>query len=119
MLPFETLADPVRRRIVEALTEGEYPASDLTRLIRDEFAISQPAVSQHLRVLRERGFVTTRAEGTRRHYRLTRDPFADVRQWLARYDALWSRALDDLDDWLTRDRPDAAAREDTDDDAPR
>ncbi len=102
---FETLGDPVRRLIVEELTGGERSAGELTVSAQDRFGISQPAVSQHLRVLRERGFVTTRAEGTRRYYRLAADPFADLRRWLSRYDRFWSGALDDLGTYLDASCP--------------
>jgi DNA-binding transcriptional ArsR family regulator len=100
--PFETLGDPVRRRLVEELARGERTAGELTELATSAFGISQPAVSQHLRILRERGFVTTRAEGTRRVYRLVGDPFAALRGWLERHDRLWSGALDSLGTYLDR-----------------
>ncbi|HEV2527183.1 MAG TPA: metalloregulator ArsR/SmtB family transcription factor [Thermomicrobiales bacterium] len=102
---FETLGDPVRRSIVEELAAGEQSAGELTAMAQVRFGISQPAVSQHLRILRERGYVTTRAEGTRRIYRLSADPFADLRLWLGRYDRLWSGALDDLGTYLNRPDP--------------
>ncbi|UNK70092.1 metalloregulator ArsR/SmtB family transcription factor [Microbacterium sp. H1-D42] len=70
MHEFEVLADAVRRRLVGLLALGEQPAGLLTDVVRTEFGISQPAVSQHLRVLRENGFATVRAEGTRRLYAL-------------------------------------------------
>ena len=66
MEAFEVLGDPVRRRILELLADGERSAGDVTGVVSEEFAISQPAVSQHLRVLRESGFATVRAAGTRR-----------------------------------------------------
>jgi len=58
---FDVLGDPVRRRILELLAEGEQPAGAITAVVQREFGISQPAVSQHLRVLRENGFTTVRA----------------------------------------------------------
>jgi len=65
---FEVLGDPVRRRVLELLVDGERSAGDLAATLHGEFGISQPAVSQHLRVLRENGFARVRAEGTRRLY---------------------------------------------------
>ena len=66
---FDALGDPVRRRVLEHLAQvGELSAGGLVALVREEFGISQPAVSQHLRVLREHGFATVRAEGRRRLY---------------------------------------------------
>jgi DNA-binding transcriptional ArsR family regulator len=58
---FDVLGDPVRRRILELLADGEQPAGEVTAVVRQEFGIWQPAVSQHLRVLRESGFATVRA----------------------------------------------------------
>ena len=68
MHAFDVLGDPVRRRILELLAAGELTSGDLTAAVRAEFGISQPAVSQHLRVLREHGFATVRPEGARRLY---------------------------------------------------
>lgn len=70
MHEFEVLADAVRRRLLALLALGEQPAGVLTEIVRDEFGISQPAVSQHLKVLRDHGFATARAEGSRRVYRV-------------------------------------------------
>jgi len=79
------LADPTRRRVVELLSTGERTAGE----IADAFPQSRPAMSRHLRLLREAGIVTSRAEGTRRVYALNRAPLADLEQWLAqRLDAL-------------------------------
>jgi len=101
---FEVLADPVRRRLVELLAEGERAAGDLGGEIRREFGISQPAVSQHLRVLRETGFAQSRAEGTRRLYVLDSGPLADVDAWLTPYRQLWAQRLDALDTEIRRGR---------------
>lgn len=70
MHPFAVLADDVRRRLVELLATGEQPAGALVEVVRAEFGISQPAVSQHLKTLRDEGFATVRAEGARRLYAL-------------------------------------------------
>ena len=93
----DALADPVRRRIVEVLSDGETSAGDLTSQIRAAFGISQPAVSQHLRVLREAGCVTVRAAGNRRISALTGVPFAALADWLTTWRGCWAASLDDLD----------------------
>lgn len=80
--PFEALGDGVRRRILELLASGERPAGEIVAALQAESAISQPAVSQHLRVLRDTGLVTVRAEGTRRFYRLDRAGFDAAQAWL-------------------------------------
>ena len=78
---FEALGDPTRRRIVELLAGGEQTAGDVAR----EFAVSRPAVSRHLRVLREAGIASARSEAQRRVYRLEPKPLAEMEAWLARY----------------------------------
>ncbi|GAA1756737.1 hypothetical protein GCM10009681_29840 [Luedemannella helvata] len=85
MHAFDVLGDPVRRRILELLAEGEQAAGVLTAKIQQEYGISQPAVSQHLRVLRDNGFATVRADGTRRLYAIDPDPLREVGAWLARF----------------------------------
>src|SRR5689334_13953278 len=75
---FDVLGDPVRRRILELLAEGEQSSGAVSEVIRAEFGISQPAVSQHLRVLRDSGFTTVRAEGTRRLYAVDTAPLREV-----------------------------------------
>jgi DNA-binding transcriptional ArsR family regulator len=82
---FDVLGDPVRRRILELLADGERPAGAVTEAVRAEFGISQPAVSQHLRVLREAGFATVRADGARRLYAVRPEPLRDVDAWLDRF----------------------------------
>lgn len=82
MQPFDILGDPVRRRILELLLLDERAAGELVAAIGREFGISQPAVSQHLRVLREGSFVTVRAEAQKRLYSLRAEPFADIERWL-------------------------------------
>lgn len=81
---FEALGDPVRRRILEILFAGEQPAGDVAAAVRAETSISQPAVSQHLKVLREAGLVTVRADGTRRWYSLDPAGLDTALAWLAR-----------------------------------
>jgi len=93
---FDVLADPVRRRLVELLADGEQSAGALTATARAEFGISQPAVSQHLRVLRENGFATVRPEGTRRLYAVAPTALDDVEAWVATVKHHWQPRLDAL-----------------------
>ena len=104
MHAFDVLGDPVRRRILELLADGEQTSGAVTATIQREFGISQPAVSQHLRVLRENGFATVRAEGARRLYAVGSDPLREVDQWLDRFRAFWSQHLDALGTELARGR---------------
>ncbi|WP_082802116.1 ArsR/SmtB family transcription factor [Herbidospora cretacea] len=84
MHAFDVLGDPVRRRILELLADGEQSAGEVGAIVQEEFGITQPAVSQHLRVLRENGFATVRAEGTRRLYAVDPAPLAEIDSWLTR-----------------------------------
>ena len=94
MHALDVLGDPVRRRILELLLAwGESPAGAITEVIRAETGISQPAVSQHLRMLREQGFVQVRPAGTRRLYALHPDAFAPVDAWLAPFRDQWASSL--------------------------
>ncbi|MFI6825137.1 ArsR/SmtB family transcription factor [Micromonospora sp. NPDC050187] len=104
MHAFDVLGDPVRRRILELLADGERPAGEVGAVVQAEFGISQPAVSQHLRVLRENGFATVRAQGTRRLYAVDPAPLAEVDRWLARYRRFWEQRLDALGTELARGR---------------
>ena len=110
------LGDPVRRRILELLAEGEHTSGAVCTTIQDEFGISQPAVSQHLRVLRESGFATVRAEGTRRLYAVDPRALRDVDDWLDRFRRFWTPPLDALATELARGRRDRRRRAD---DGPR
>lgn len=103
---FDVLSDPVRRRILELLAEGERPAGEVGAVVQEEFGISQPGVSQHLRVLRDNGFASVRAEGTRRLYAVNPEPLREVDTWLERYRALWTQRLDALDTEIRRGRRD-------------
>ena len=96
MHAFDVLGDPVRRRILELLAEGEHTSGEVVAVIAAEFGISQPAVSMHLRVLRESGFASTRAEGARRIYALETGPLAEVDAWLSPFRAFWEQRLDAL-----------------------
>jgi DNA-binding transcriptional ArsR family regulator len=99
---FDVLGDPVRRRILELLADGEQAAGAVSGVIRAEFGISQPAVSQHLRVLRESGFATVRADGTRRLYAVDSAPLQEVDIWLERFRRFWNQRLDALGTELAR-----------------
>ena len=98
----DVLGDPVRRRIMELLATGEHPAGAVVEAITAEFGISQPAVSQHLRVLRESGLATVRAEGTRRLYAVDAEPLEEVDRWLDQFRQHWSSRLDALGTDLAR-----------------
>jgi DNA-binding transcriptional ArsR family regulator len=96
MHAFDILGDPVRRRIVELLADGERAAGDVGAIVQAEFGISQPAVSQHLKVLRENGFASVRADGARRLYAVEAAPLQEVDAWLAPYRRFWNPKLDAL-----------------------
>ncbi len=102
MHAFEVIADPVRRRILELLVDGEQPSGALTEVIRSEFGISQPAVSQHLRVLRDSGYASVRAEGTRRLYAVEPAPLREIDEWMDRFRSFWTQRLDALGTELAR-----------------
>jgi DNA-binding transcriptional ArsR family regulator len=101
---FDVLGDPVRRRILELLADGEQTAGTVTGVIQRQFGISQPAVSQHLRVLRESGFATVRADGTRRLYEVDAAPLREVDIWLDHFRRFWTQRLDALGTELARGR---------------
>jgi DNA-binding transcriptional ArsR family regulator len=104
MEAFDVLGDPVRRRILELLASGERPAGDVAATIQAEFGLTQPAVSRHLRVLRESGFATVKPVGTRRLYALDADGFEGAEEWLASLRAQWNRRLDALATEIARGR---------------
>jgi DNA-binding transcriptional ArsR family regulator len=101
---FDVLGEPVRRRILELLAEGELSAGTLGATIQAEFGISQPAVSQHLKVLRESGFAVVRADGARRLYAVSAEPLREVDAWLDRFRRAWAQPLDALATELARGR---------------
>jgi DNA-binding transcriptional ArsR family regulator len=96
----EALGDPTRRRIVELLTTRDRNAGE----IASHFDVSRPAVSRHLRVLRENGLVRARTEGQQRIYSLDTAPLEELDAWLARYRAFWTNRLDALDTEIKRRR---------------
>jgi DNA-binding transcriptional ArsR family regulator len=99
---FDVLGDPVRRRILELLAEGELPSGAIASIVQAEFGISQPAVSQHLKVLRDSGFATVRPEGTRRLYAVDSAPLHEIDLWLERFRRFWEQRLDSLATELAR-----------------
>jgi len=101
----EVLAEPNRRQILDLLVASERPVGDLV----DELGISQPAVSKHLRIMREAGLVESRTEAQRRVYRITPAPLRELDVWLEPYRMLWESRIDDLERHLDEMHP-AAAR---------
>ena len=93
MTAVEAIAQPTRRQILDLLREGERPVGELV----ERLEMSQPAVSKHLRVLREAGLVGVRADAQRRLYRVRPEPLAELDDWLAPYRRLWTRSLDALE----------------------
>lgn len=96
MSSFSVLAEPQRRRILDLLRDVERPVGDLVR----ELGISQPAVSKHLRVMREAGIVESRVDAQRRLYRVRPEPLREIDLWLEPYRAMWTASLDALEDHL-------------------
>ena len=94
------LADPVRRELVGLLARGELAAGELA----DRFPVSRPAISRHLRVLRQAGLVTARTEGRRRLYALEPRPLREIDEWLEPYRDLWAQRLNALDTEIARGR---------------
>src|SRR2546427_4864755 len=92
-VPFEVLAEPNRRRILDLLRVADRPVGDLV----GELSVSQPAVSKHLRVLREAGLVEVRPEAQRRIYRVRWEPLRAIDEWLEPYRRLWGSRPDDLE----------------------
>ena len=96
MQAFDVLGDPVRRRILELLSAGEHSSGDVVAVIQREFGITQPAVSQHLKVLRDSGFATVRRDGARRLYSVESLPLKEIDAWLDRFRGFWEPKLDAL-----------------------
>ena len=102
MHAFDVLGDPVRRRILELLAEGELTSGAITAVVQAEFGISQPAVSQHLKVLRDSGFATVRPEGARRLYAVDAEGLREVDVWVGRFRRFWEQRLDALGTEIAR-----------------
>jgi DNA-binding transcriptional ArsR family regulator len=98
MSAFAVLAEPNRRRILDLLRERERPVGDLVEAL----GVSQPAVSKHLRVLRDAGAVESRVDAQRRLYRLRPEPLREIDAWLAPYREQWGESLDALERHLDR-----------------
>jgi DNA-binding transcriptional ArsR family regulator len=99
---FDVLGDPVRRRILELIGEEELASGAVGEVIQREFGISQPAVSQHLKVLRDNGFATVRPDGARRLYAVAPEPLHDIDDWLGQFRRFWTPHLDALATELAR-----------------
>jgi DNA-binding transcriptional ArsR family regulator len=99
---FDALGDPVRRRILELLADGEHRSGDIVEVIQNEFGITQAAVSQHLRVLRESGFASVRVDGPRRIYSVEVEPLQAVNAWLDRLRSFWEPTLNALETEIAR-----------------
>ena len=104
MHAFDVLGDPVRRRILELLAHGEQPSGAIAATVQAEFGITQPAVSQHLRVLRDNGFARVRPDGARRLYAVDATPLREVEEWLGQFRRFWDQHLDALATELARGR---------------
>lgn len=102
MHAFDVLGDPVRRRILELLADGELASGSIGDVVQAEFGISQPAVSQHLRVLRDSGFARVRPDGARRLYAVDPTPLQQVDAWLDPFRHFWNQRLDSLATELAR-----------------
>ena len=98
-MSFAVLAEPTRRDILDLLRDGERPVGELV----DRLRLSQPAVSKHLRVLRDAGLVDVRPDAQRRMYRIRPEPLVEMDAWLAPYRRLWTQSLDKLEQHLSRE----------------
>lgn len=102
MHAFDILGNPIRRRILELLAEGELRSGEIVEVIRDEFGITQAGVSQHLGILREGGFAHVRVDGPRRIYSVDTDPFEAIDAWLEPFRRFWEPRLDALETEIAR-----------------
>jgi DNA-binding transcriptional ArsR family regulator len=96
MHAFDVLGDPVRRRLLELLADHERSSGDMTAIVQREFGLTQPAVSQHLKVLRDSGFASVRVDGARRIYAVQGEPMQQVDAWLDRFRIFWAPKLEAL-----------------------
>jgi DNA-binding transcriptional ArsR family regulator len=101
---FDVLGDPIRRRILELLADGELTSGAITAVVQAEFGITQPAVSQHLKVLRDSGFATVRPDVARRLYAVDAGPFRQLDDWLDHFRRFWDQRLDSLATELARSK---------------
>lgn len=110
MNAFDVLGDPVRRRILELLADGDQTAGHVVEAVQQEFGISQAGVSQHLKVLRENGFAAVRVDGSRRIYSIASASFQDVDAWLDRFRRFWGHHLNALTAEIARGKRERAVR---------
>ena len=96
MHALDILGDPVRRRLLELMADGERTAGDMTAILQSEFGISQSAVSQHLKVLRESGLAAMRIDGPRRIYSVEPEAMREVDVWLERFRGIWAPRMEAL-----------------------
>lgn len=96
MHAFDVLGDPVRRRILEVLADGRHASGQIVAIVGEEFGITQSAVSQHLKILRESGFAYVHVDGPRRIYEIEAAPIAEVDRWLDQFRRFWEPKLDAL-----------------------
>ena len=97
---YKAIADPTRRAILNLLSEADRPVNELAI----PFRMSQPAISQHLKVLREAGLVTVKREGRQRLYHMEPGPLREVYNWLEHFEQYWERKLDALGTYLDRQK---------------
>jgi DNA-binding transcriptional ArsR family regulator len=110
MHAFDVLSDPVRRRILELLGRGEMASGEIVEAIGVEFSISQPAVAQHLKVLRESGFARVRADAQRRLYSVDTTGLQAVDEWVGRFRSFWEPKLDALATEIARGKRERRTR---------
>jgi DNA-binding transcriptional ArsR family regulator len=111
MHALDVLGDPVRRRILELLADGELAAGEVGAVVQQEFGISQPAVSQHLTVLRDNGFARVRVDGARRLYAVDPEPLRQADEWLDHFRRFWTPHLDALATELARGKRERRRRQ--------
>ena len=102
MHAFEVLADPVRRRILEVLGEGEHASGEVVEIVGRDFGIGQSAVSQHLKVLRDSGFANVTVSGAKRIYAIDATPLSEVDEWLSQFRQFWGPKLEALANEVAR-----------------
>jgi DNA-binding transcriptional ArsR family regulator len=96
MHAFDVLGDPVRRRLLELLADSDRSSGEMSAIVQKEFGLTQPAVSQHLKVLRDSGFATVRIAGSRRIYAVDPEPMREVDAWLEQFRRFWAPKLEAL-----------------------
>jgi DNA-binding transcriptional ArsR family regulator len=112
MHAFDVLGDPVRRRILELLAGGEHASGAVVAVVQQEFGITQAAVSQHLKVLRDSGFTNVRVDGARRLYSIDTAPLQEVDAWLDQFRAFWTHRLEALATEVARGKKERARQGD-------